>query len=225
MERVYLFINGIETDDFIQAWTSMGARWVQLRTRHRAEAISYTALALFRSFDLRGLFFPSFYTLFPQRHRAIEIAAVIEYYRKEGNEVVVVAHSNGVELACRAFKLTKESILAFHAFAGATAADFTKNGLNDALLSSKLGNVFLYCSHSDRALEIAKFSRFLTFGFAGYGDLGRVGPQHIHPKIDSQVVTRWFPGFGHSTYFTPTNFEKSMRYVAWDVAVDAGQKL
>ena len=48
-------------------------------------------------------------------------------------------------------------------------------------------------------------------------DLGL--PRNVDPAVADRVTTRWYPGFGHSDYFTPGDrFERSMRIVTTPAA-------
>jgi len=110
-----------------------------------------------------------------------------------------VAHSNGCDVALKTIRALAKRGIPTHSFVATGAAieaDVEKNGIADLLGSGMLSRAVAYCSKRDRAVA----SRFIW----PYGHLGRTGwlidgaPANGH---DPRLITRFFDGFGHSTYF------------------------
>jgi len=196
--RFYLFINGILTSpEDRHSWTDRAVTWTESHYGYLSDRYEYFSDAL-----TRRLF---------QEARVRDCAARLRQYANIDR--IVVGHSNGADIACRLLCLEKEPSLelaALHLLAPAAEADFEKNGLNHALLTGRLGHVHLYCSRNDAALRLAQFTQLFSFLGLGYGSLGRTGPQNVDPRIADRVTVTWRDDFGHSTWFAPAEFAKTM---------------
>ena len=170
--KFYLFINGILTvPDGRTGWVDRAVTWTESHYGQLAEKYEYFSGAL-----TRRLF---------QGTRVRECAELLENYR--GLDLVLVGHSNGADIACRLLQTTTFRFAEVHLIAAAADADFEKNGLNDALLTGRLGRVALYGSHHDGALRLAQLSEALSFLGLGYGALGRTGPKNVDDRIAGRV--------------------------------------
>jgi hypothetical protein len=207
---LYLFINGIFVDpEQIDDWQDRAVRWVGAADIPGAWADRYEYHT-----DAAG-------RRLKQEERVDRVYRLIQAYRSAYGpdlRIVVGAHSNGAAIIVDALRTHPGlRVNELHLFAAAADPDFRANRLNDVLLSGYCGRVTCHCSPDDGALKAAHWSKVL-FGWAGlgYGDLGRVGPTNVDPDLlkAGRVVTRWNPGFGHSTYFAPDHFETTMRLVA-----------
>lgn len=187
-KRVFILVNGILTrPGAADGWTDRGVTWLHTHTPHRAEKFEYACGALTRR--LR------------QDDRAAAIARMCGFYFLAGFEVSLVGHSNGCDLIARVIRrVDRRGFLSVHLFAAAAdASDFIE--LLEARTADRfrIGQLFLYVSANDRALQLAGVSKTL-FGWAGlgYGDLGRRVPIELggHPRVlvhqdDSQRHSTW----------------------------------
>jgi hypothetical protein len=140
----------------------------------------------------------------------------------EASGVVLVGHSNGAEVICRALREVeigtrgssslqgRHPVAEVHLIAPACEADFDRNGLNAALEYGRVGAVHVYMSGQDRALRLARWSRRL-FGWLGlgYGDLGLRGPVNAAGRVFAHREAT----FGHSTWFAGAEFERTMQRI------------
>ena len=199
--RFYLYINGILTSpEDRHAWTDRAVTWTESHYGHLADRYEYFSGAL-----TRRLF---------QSARVRDCSIRLQQY--SGVERVVVGHSNGADIACRLLQEESQPSLELHSLhliAAAAEADFEKNGLNHALLTGRLGHVYLYCSRNDAALRLAQATQIFSFLGLGYGSLGRTGPRNVDPRIADRITITWRDDFGHSTWFTPAEFAKTMAAV------------
>lgn len=197
-----IVVNGILTaPGDARAWTDRAVTWLHCdaAVAVQAEKFEYYATALTRR-------------LRQQRH-ARELAHLIELYK--GREVHLVGHSNGCDIILRALALTRDRIASVHLIAGACEEDFEKNGLNALLYTRQIGAVHAYTSPDDRVLAYAARPSRALFGWMGlgYGLLGLVGPTKITPPV-RHLVSRWDrPGYGHSTWFSPENFDATLNLI------------
>jgi len=199
--RFYLYLNGILTrPEDRHSWTDRAVTWTESHYGHLADRYEYFSDAL-----TRRLF---------QAARVRDCSTRLQQY--SGVERIVVGHSNGADIACRLLQLEDDpttphlQLTSLHLLAPAAEADFEKNGLNHALLTGRLGHVHLYCSRTDTALRLAQASQLLGFLGLGYGSLGRTGPRNVDPRIADRITLTWRDDFGHSTWFTPAEFARTM---------------
>lgn len=201
---VLLFINGILTrpgDAF--AWTDLAVRWMINHgpAMTRGDRFEYGCPALLRRFFLRG--------------HACDLARVIgEYAAGHGHHprLHLAGHSNGCELIARAVQLSSAPIASIHLIAGAVDRDFRVNGLGDRILRGQVGKAWCYCSHGDYVLKYAaRPSQIFKAIGLGYGDLGGRGPIGVTPQ--HRIETHWADDYGHSDWFLPDNFDRTMRLV------------
>jgi hypothetical protein len=143
-----------------------------------------------------------------QYRRARDLAAKLDAL----SNPVPISHSNGCGVLCDALRKITRRIEVAHLFGAATWPSFSRNGLNWALQSGALGKVFVHFSPDDAVLWLpALASRVLTLGLRGYGDLGRVGPQHVAASVASRVIPdeRW--GYGHSDWLgSPLSLDETL---------------
>jgi hypothetical protein len=147
-----------------------------------------------------------------QEKRAIGVAALADKYLASGWQVFLRGHSNGCDVICRALPYLRHGAIAgAQLVAAACEADFSKNGLNDALVSGRLSRVVLCCSADDRALWAARITHpLLNLAANGYGSLGFTGPLAVADAIEHRVRTHWRPGFDHGTWLNPENLFGTM---------------
>lgn len=190
-QPVYIYICGILTwPGSSKNWTGKAATWTMTRPKHQAEKIEYFSPGLFsRSIG--------------QEARAEKLVKTMHEFLSRGRRVILVAHSNGCDVALDALrKMGWPEIAELHLISGAIEADFDKNGLNQA--RNKIGRVVVYVAGLDKALALAAspLGRFF-----GYGALGRTGP--INPWWQVDVVVE--PEFEHSDWFDDAHFDQTMR--------------
>lgn len=203
---LFLYINGIKAQpERVHDWQDRAVRWTAANVPASiADAYEYKARPLTRWMK--------------QGQRVKSVFDLIRDYRDRipGLEIVVAGHSNGGDIAVR---LVREHpglrIRELHLIAAATDPDFQRNRLNDVLLSGYLDRVVCYVSRDDSALGTpASLSRFFG-GWAGlgYGDLGRVGPENVDPRVQERVAiiprhtfdhSTWFDGDGPGSFFDAT---------------------
>ncbi len=196
LPKFYLFINGILTMPEAKSdWNARAVTWAESRYDQLADRYEYLSDAIFRRIF--------------QADRVKNCADILDAYVPE-HELIVVGHSNGADIAVRLIETTNLKFAEVHLLAAAAEADFEKNGLNAALLSGRIGRLFLYGSHNDEALELALWSEKLAFLGIGYGALGRTGPKNLDPVAARYVTQVWCDAFGHGSWFTPANFADTM---------------
>ncbi|HEY8965245.1 MAG TPA: hypothetical protein VIM58_02305 [Candidatus Methylacidiphilales bacterium] len=207
--RFYLFVNGILTStEDRHSWTDRAVTWTESHYGCLADRYEYFSDVL-----TRRLF---------QAGRVRDCAARLAQYRSVDR--IVVGHSNGADIACRLLQQDGEpglQLAALHLIAAAAEADFEKNGLNHALLTGRLGHIHLYGSRNDGALRLAQATQVLGFLGLGYGSLGRTGPRNVDPRIADRVTVTWRDDFGHSTWFAPGEFARTITAV---VEAEAGNE-
>lgn len=188
---IYIYVCGIRTwPGSSKNWTGKAATWTMTRPEHHAEKIEYYSPGLFS----RSL---------GQAARAEKLVKTMHEFLSRGRRVILVGHSNGCDVALDALRQVGwPKIAELHLISGAIEADFNKNGLNEAGL--KIGRVVVYVAGRDQALALAAspLGRFF-----GYGDLGRTGP--VNHEWPVEVVNE--PEFGHSDWFLPEHFDRTMR--------------
>lgn len=148
---------------------------------------------------------------FHQQKRIARAIRTLDQYRADGRKLKIVCHSNGDAIITAALgQMNWPRIEELHIFSGAGPADFQKCGFNNALEVDRIGKLLVYIAGKDRALLLA--STFLG-RWLGYGTLGRSGPQNMSTVARQKVQTITEPDYGHSTWFDPANFDKTMRRI------------
>lgn len=181
-DATYIFVPGIEYDLDVDGWCDRALEWCIIRG---IPALSHEYHAGWWSRWVR------------QNKRAVELAEQCDRVQNP----IPVGHSNGCDVIRRALAYVTRPVQAVHLFAGAAPADCNKNGINAAILSGKVGHVHVYGSEDDWVLKRpAKWTRWLTLGFAGYGDIGYAKPQNVDPRCQSRITIDWRPGYGHSSW-------------------------
>lgn len=196
---IYIFVNGIwNLPSSSKEWQDQAVTWIQTRTAARAEKFEYYAMALTRR-------------MFQARH-AEALADLLWDY--DHDPIVLVAHSNGADLALRALRERQPQIAELHLISAACEADFDKNGLNEAMRGGRVGSVHCYTAGQDRAMKLAQLSRTLGGWLGlGYGTLGLSGPQNVGLYQRNDVTNIWRDHYGHSDWFKKENFEGTLRLI------------
>jgi pimeloyl-ACP methyl ester carboxylesterase len=204
--KQFVFANGIlNCPGSSRGWTDLAVQWVNARTEHRADRFEYFSPILCRR-------------LFLNRWTR-DFAEVLSAYA--GQELVLVGHSNGCELICRALRISGVTVSHLHLISGACAADCYTNGLNAALRSGRVGEVTAYVAEKDLPMKIARVSQNLIGWLGlGYGTLGLNGPTKIDPAVQERVTVVREPNFGHSTWFEPQHFDDLMMTVTGVIAFE-----
>lgn len=206
MSKYMFFIEGINADlEDINGWHDRAEDWVDQNTDHKANSYNYHVTALTR-------------WLYQSKNITKAATCIERGWNKQREQLIVCGHSNGCAISCGLLDADPALMIGeLHLIAGAVDADFDKNGLNAAMARQQVGKVFMYCSKSDRALQIAQNTSWIhkLYSKWGYGSMGLTGPTNV--KAPERVVTEWFEGFDHSTYFEGTNFETTMRLVCGTV--------
>jgi predicted alpha/beta hydrolase family esterase len=194
----FIFINGILSDPGkADGWTDRAVTWVHTHSQDRAEKFEYLSGVLTRRLRLNKW--------------AANLARLISRY--SGQEVVLVGHSNGCELICRALDLCGVRVNEVHLISGACDACFRKNGLNAAMERGQVGRITVYVAERDLPMRIAYVTRFLEVVGAGYGRLGMDGPLNVSAAYEARVTTVRDATFGHSTWFEVEYFDQLMRSI------------
>jgi pimeloyl-ACP methyl ester carboxylesterase len=206
-DRYFFFINGINLKkNAYFDWHLNAARWVQsdqCPERWQAEPFSYQVSALDRWLHQQSII-NSF---------AQVLGDHVE--DKSNDRVTLCGHSNGCAVICGVLRQNPTiKVDELHLIAAAAQNDFVKNGLGRALSTGQVNQVFLHCSHADSALAWAKRTRWLGWFNSGweYGWMGLDGPVNT-PTIYDGKCTIWYPGYDHSSYFEPLNFDHVMHRV------------
>lgn len=200
---VFIFVNGILTrpgEAF--AWTDRAVQWMNL---HAADGVVSDKFEYYAPALLRRLY---------QRGHADDLAETIAQY--PGARLHLVGHSNGCDLIARAVRLTSTPIASVHLIAAALERDFAKNGLGERLARGQIGAAYCLCSRGDMVLgRLARATQLLGFLGLGYGDLGGRGP--FAPEAGQlaawRVRTIWRNTLGHSDWFSPAEFERTLSTV------------
>jgi pimeloyl-ACP methyl ester carboxylesterase len=199
-----IFVPGIEYDLQRRGWCDQAVVWCNVRN------IPCAAYEYHADWWNRWLAQPPRWTgLIGGRARGL--AEILDGYDCS----ILVGHSNGCDVIARALSAATKPVHSAHLFAAATSPDLEHNGLAAALRTGRLGRLYLYCSESDGVLRgPARWSRWLTLGLLGYGDLGAVGPDTPAEDIAHRVVTCWAPGTTHSGWLhEPLALDENLRRV------------
>jgi pimeloyl-ACP methyl ester carboxylesterase len=207
---VYLVVNGIANlPDNVDGWT---------------DSMILGCAALGRYGD-KYEYFTSFITRWiRQGNRAKKVARLIDKWQKLGKVPVLVGHSNGCDLIIRALRITPTKGAIVHLISAAAEPDFEKNGLAAALNDGRVERVYIYMAGKDSALsKYAPASRVACaplnwairlfnpkYGGLGFKSLGTIGPKN-YPALKVDITRE--PNYGHSTWFTPENFPKTLQAI------------
>jgi predicted alpha/beta hydrolase family esterase len=197
--RLFLFVPGILYHPAgVDGWADLAVAWVHRNTPHYADRYEYRSGAL---------------TRFAGQKKRVEDLAKMLGRLPADVDVTAVGHSNGCDLLVRLVREHKDVRLSsLHLIAAATERNFARNGLNDALASGRIEDLYLYGSRKDQALYWGQASKNL-FGWLGlgYGGLGRYGPTGLVRESWGRVHSMWDDSFGHSTWLAGVHFDETMR--------------
>ena len=188
--NAYIFVPGVLNYPGSSAdWTDKAVTWTHVRqTCDVAEKFEYMALPFSRR-------------LLAQR-RAEQLAALIDRYPADAFNLVLAGHSNGCDLVSRALWISKRPANVVHLFTPAVPADPIAHRLLRLLSGGRIGFLHLYLSGRDGMLN----KRFL-----GGLPLQAVREQ-FREEHHAMVYGR--PAFGHSTWWSPAQFETTMSLIA-----------
>ena len=194
MKSVYYLTNGIRTStDQAKNWCASAVTKLVLKGKF-AVGYRYHTFALTRRFGLG------------KHVRAV--AADLDKFFFQYFDTHVVGHSNGCEIQRQAMVKKHCSVSSCHWYGAAVEADFEKNGLNEYLINHPTCKLYIYISDKDFVLKrVAKASRFLTFGWLGYGSLGATGPTNVSPRVSERVQVIVQKGYKHTTYIKHENID------------------
>ena len=188
--RAYIFVPGVlNYPGNANDWTDKAVTWIHLRqTCEAAEKFEYMALPLSRR-------------LLAQR-RAEQLAALIDRYPVESFSLVLAGHSNGCDLVARALWLCKRAANFVHLFAPAVPADPKFHRLKRLVETGRVGFLNLYLSGHD--------------GMLSRSHLGGIPAEAVREQFRDEHHTAVLdqPKFGHSTWWSPAQFEASMNLIA-----------
>lgn len=143
----------------------------------------------------------AFFRRMQQHKRAQEIANIIESW--DGFNIVLIGHSNGVDLIQRALSIAKSKVDKVFAFGAATYSDLQITGFYKAFKEGRLNNLFVYASKKDAALKYAaNLSNLFSFLGLGYGLLGYYGANNIPETFKNKVENIFKNDFRHNDYFS-----------------------
>jgi len=200
---VIIAINGIRTKQIYSAWPRRFDWWLDANLDEIAvaERYEYECSALFR---FKG-----------QRARVDELIEIVNGYKNNDQDIILVGHSNGCDIIQRILNMGIH-VREVHCFAPAAfEADFSR-----AIERKACKRIFIYGSTNDRALRLARDTQFLTrtlsfllrpFGVPqlGYGWLGLNAAAFAaqHPDIVTDCSNN---RFDHSTWFEEQYFDSTM---------------
>ncbi len=143
-----------------------------------------------------------------QERRVERVKTILQAYPEVQYDRTLMVHSNGDDLLMKALaELNWPRVQDLHLFSGAGGSDFDALGLNSALSKGRIQNIFVYVGGRDLPMRIAKYAGWMV----GFGTLGLHGPDRVWPAFkDKRVRTIVRPDYGHSTWFTPANFDDTM---------------
>ena len=193
----FIAINGINVLASDDSWNNE-AEIIMAGKRINCHAFQYFSDVLFRRMF--------------QSARVERLHKLIKRYHDFGVKIRLVGHSNGADLICRLLKTYAPAIDEIHLIAGAAESDCRRNGVNQAFKDGRLKRAVFYCSHKDRALRAAKFSKKMA-GWCGlgYDYVGLVGPNHVLEGEDVRIV--WRDDFDHSDWFVGANLNWTLSMV------------
>jgi hypothetical protein len=195
--RVFIFVRGIlGNPGDAKEWNARALPWVFRETAGFADNFETKVGALNR--------------IFGQWRRARNFGRTLKEYKPRDNSVTVAAHSNGTDIVLKGLRLAGwPRIEALHLASGACESDFNANGLNQALLTERIGRVCLYRAGKDGALP---WSRLWVTSWGWRGILGITGPLNVLDSVKDRVGEIVRPGFGHSSWFSPGEFDRTLKH-------------
>jgi pimeloyl-ACP methyl ester carboxylesterase len=190
--RVYVYIPGIFTlPGEWDGWPARAVTWTHVNAPYdHAEKFEYFSGVLLRSLG--------------QAERARKLAKMLGFYVAADWQVVLVAHSNGADVALDALGLLGQPLIErMHLFSPACDADCEVSGL--ALV--RAASIHVYRAHKDWALGLAGSVVGQALGF---GTLGRDGPVNgAHARSPVRVTDE--STYGHTDWFHKgSRFELTM---------------
>lgn len=200
-KTIFLFEHGINSvpSDW-RDWTNRAIEYINTSTPYKADSLEYFATAL----NVRC-----------EKGRTLSFAKKLRAYSVDDWNIIGVAHSNGTRIWTGGWKLAGwPRIKTLHLVCGACDSNFERLGINSALYSGKVSEIFAYTAGKDWAMKIENtlLGRFL-FDLSNQ-PLGLVGPQMVRDTVRQRV--RWVTGgkwkeYGHSDCWLPENFESTMK--------------
>lgn len=199
--KLYIYINGIfNWPGRSNGWTDRAVTWTHTNTDCYAEKLEYYATFINSKKS--------------RRIRADKFSNIIELYKEDVWDIVIVGHSNGCEVALKMMDDMKRYVSSVHLISAACERDFGINGLNQKLIDGKIGKIHLYGSSGDLILKIASYSDWCSNIFSmGYGLLGLKGPKNIDDMIKDRVFDHDDDSMGHSTWVNFKNFENTIKNI------------
>tara|TARA_R110000787_G_scaffold161774_1_gene275221 strand:- start:392 stop:934 length:543 start_codon:yes stop_codon:yes gene_type:complete len=169
-------------------WNGKAVTWTHLNTKYKAEKIEYWIGPISR--------------VLGQKKRAAKLLKTLQFYAKDGWQVVLIGHSNGANVILNALKQfeNKESIKEIHMIAPAAPNNFAKNGLND--ISAP---ITIYIGGKDKLLWLSSGAGRIL----GYGAMGRSGAKNNDKPVS--IIKK--EDFGHSTWFEDEHFDETMEMI------------
>ena len=185
---------------------------------------------------------PLFNTYVENRRLAKALCSELVLFRDR--ELYFVSHSNGTDVALKTIKLLTGCGIktAGAVFIGSVLdPDIQRSGIRELVDSGMLERAVAWSSEDDQVIRRAAgfswyASRILSFGLlCGYGRLGSDGfqlagqPTGFSARVlggkitvpdfafTTGVATRWWNGFGHSTYFEPDHLKTTFQWMANDL--------
>lgn len=191
--RVYILLPGVHTNpaDW-RNWAPRMATEISVRTDAKSDEFRYFTTAITRGAQMET--------------RVGYISRLCERYWAAHWSPVLVAHSNGCEIARRAILAMPSIMEAVHFIAPPISPDMECNGLNGALMSGKLGHLYLYLSRAD--VSVGFLARHLG-GIFGYGTLGADGPARVDSRVRHAVTEIRRDALAHTGWFAPEHWEST----------------
>ena len=153
---------------------------------------------------------------------------------KGGGRLALVGHSNGCEIVRQTAMMLAAAgavIDCLVLIAPPIHPDLDRNGLQDLLDNGSLGRVVCYASPIDKVMArrlswnpVTWFQHVVRWP---YGNAGRVGLDRGECLTEDQqmaagtrVATRWWPRYGHSTWFSPAVSHQTFDLILSDAQLD-----
>lgn len=156
--------------------------------------------------------FPLWNVLVKNRLHARGLSNEIMAFGPE-HRLCFVAHSNGTDIALKTIKrlatLGKRTDTLV-VIGSVLPSDARKSGIEDLIENGHLGKVISYSSVDDEVIMIGRHS-------FGYGGLGWEG---FRGSNNPAIKTRWFPSYGHGTYFHPDHITDTFHRITRDMAIE-----